>query len=68
MNWTCDQIESQLSDYLDGLLPSAEHAEFEKHVAQCAQCAPLLASVKSLVVGMHQMEQQEKDQVCDHKS
>ena len=59
MTWTCDQVEARLSDYLDGLLQAPDHAAFEEHVAQCAQCAPLLASVKSLVVGMHRMEQLE---------
>ena len=59
MTWTCDQVEAQLSDYLDGLLQAPEHKAFEEHVAQCAQCTPLLASVRSLVVGMHSMEQLE---------
>jgi Putative zinc-finger len=55
MSWTCDQIEMSLSDYLDGLLQGAERAEFDKHVAECAQCAPLLASVRSVVSEMHAM-------------
>ena len=52
MNWTCDQIEARLSDYLDGLLHGAEQAAFDEHVAECAQCAPLLASVRSMVSEM----------------
>ena len=59
MTWTCDQIEEQLSDYLEGLLPGPERAEFEAHVAKCAQCAPLLASVTQACLGMHRMEQVE---------
>jgi hypothetical protein len=59
MTWTCDQIEAQLSDYLEGLLQSTERETFDAHVAECVQCAPLLASVQSLVVGMHSMEQLE---------
>jgi hypothetical protein len=59
MTWTCDQVEARLSDYLDGLLQAPEHAAFDEHVAQCAQCAPLLASIRSLVAGMHSMEQLE---------
>ncbi len=59
MTWTCDQVEARLGDYLDGLLQAPDHKAFEEHVAECAQCAPLLASVKSLVVGMHKMEQLE---------
>jgi Putative zinc-finger len=59
MTWTCDQVEARLSDYLDGLLQAPDHAAFEAHVSDCAQCAPLLASVRGLVVGMHSMEQLE---------
>ncbi len=59
MTWTCDQVEARLSDYLDGLLQAPDHAAFEQHMAQCAHCAPLLASVNSLVAAMHQMEQLE---------
>lgn len=59
MNWTCDQAEARLSDYLDGLLAGPERAEFEAHASSCANCAPLLASVRSLVTGIHAMEEVE---------
>jgi Putative zinc-finger len=59
MTWTCDQVEARLSDYLDGLLQKPEQTAFNAHVAECAQCAPLLASVRNLVVEMHSMEQLE---------
>ena len=56
MTWTCDQLEARLSDYLDGLLNGPERGEFEAHANSCANCAPLLASVRSLVGEMHAME------------
>ncbi len=56
MNWTCDQTEARLSDYLDGLLEGAEHEALEAHSAECANCAPLLASVRSLVSELQAME------------
>jgi hypothetical protein len=56
-NWTCDQIESRLSDYLDGLLQKPERAAFDAHIASCADCGPLLASVSGLVGELHQMEE-----------
>jgi anti-sigma factor RsiW len=55
MNWTCDQIEARLSDYLDGLLTGPERAEYEAHAESCPECAPLLASVRSLVGELHAM-------------
>lgn len=56
MTWTCDLIEARLSDYLEGLLSGPERAEFEAHAKACADCAPLVASVRSLVGEMHAME------------
>ena len=57
MSWTCEQTETRLSDYLDGVLNPAESAEFSAHVPTCARCAPLVASVSELLTGLHVMEQ-----------
>lgn len=59
MTWTCDQIEAQLSDYLEGLLEAPEREAFEAHVKDCAECAPLVASVKSLMTELRSMEEME---------
>ena len=53
MNWTCEQIEARLSDYLDGVLEPAEQQAFAAHVRECAHCAPLVSSVQGLVSGLH---------------
>jgi len=45
MNWTCEQTELLLTDYLDGLLSAAEKHEFDAHVNTCARCTPLVSSV-----------------------
>jgi hypothetical protein len=59
MTWTCELVEARLSDYLDGLLAGPERTAFEAHVAACAECAPLLASVRGLVSEMHAMKEEE---------
>jgi anti-sigma-K factor RskA len=56
MTWTCDQIEARLSDYLEGLLPGPERAEFEAHTKTCAECAPLIEGVRSLMTHMQSTE------------
>jgi anti-sigma factor RsiW len=56
MTWTCEQIETRLSDYLDGLMPAAERLDFEAHANSCADCAPLLASVSDLLHNLHTLE------------
>jgi len=59
MTWTCDQIETQLSDYLEGLLQAPERAAFEAHVKDCPECAPLVAGVQSVMNELHSMEEVE---------
>jgi hypothetical protein len=59
MTWTCDQVEAHLSDYLEGLLQAPERAEFEAHMHKCAECAPLVESVRSLITEMQSVEQLE---------
>src|SRR5208282_4479717 len=59
MTWTCDQIEARLSDYLEGLLQAPERAAFEAHAEGCAECAPLVASVRGLVGELRAMEEVE---------
>src|SRR5579884_2368582 len=59
MNWTCEQTELRLSDYLDGLLHPEERHSFDAHVNGCPRCTPLVASVTHLVQDLHTMEEVE---------
>lgn len=59
MNWTCEQIELRLSDYLDGLLPPEDQRAFDAHVNSCARCTPLVSEVSRLVGNLRSMEQVE---------
>jgi len=56
MNWTCEQTEARLSDYLEGLLSPAEKHAFDLHVNACERCTPLVASVSSLLSDLHSMK------------
>ena len=49
MNWTCEQTEARLSDYLDGFLQPAEQAAFDLHVNACERCTPLVAGVSHVL-------------------
>jgi anti-sigma factor RsiW len=59
MNWTCEQTEARLSDYLDRVLLADELAAFDAHVGSCARCTPMVGSVSQLLSGLHSMEQVE---------
>jgi hypothetical protein len=52
MNWTCEQTELLLTDYLEGLLqPEQQHA-FDLHVNGCERCTPLVASVTHVIANL----------------
>ena len=59
MNWTCEQTELRLSDYLDGLFTAAELHEFNAHVDSCARCTPLVSSVRHALSSLHSLAQVE---------
>src|SRR5271167_1585330 len=60
MNWTCEQTEARLGDYLDGLLQPSERAALDAHLTRhCERCAPLVDSVAQLVGNLHGMEELE---------
>src|SRR5712671_3175062 len=59
MNWTCEQTEARLSDYLDGLLQPAEQSAFNLHVNTCERCAPLVAGVARTLGSLYALEQVE---------
>jgi anti-sigma factor RsiW len=56
MNWTCEQTEARLSDYLDGLLQPIEQSAFNLHVNTCERCAPLVAAVAHTLGGLYALE------------
>lgn len=57
MNWTCEQTETHVSDYLDGLLAPAEQTACYAHIHSCERCAPLIASVGHLLSNLHSLEE-----------
>jgi anti-sigma factor RsiW len=56
MNWTCEQTEARLSDYLDGLFEPAEQSAFNLHVNTCERCAPLVAAVAHTLGSLYALE------------
>ncbi len=59
MNWTHEQTEARLTDYLEGLLQPEEQLAFDAHVSSCAECAPLVAGVSHLLTDLHSMDEVE---------
>jgi anti-sigma factor RsiW len=57
VNWTCEQTELRLSDYLDGALNQGELRAFDEHVIGCERCTPLVAGVSHLLTNLHGIEE-----------
>lgn len=55
-NWSCEQTEAQICDYLDGTLASEARTQFESHAASCARCGSMLANVNGLVRNLRRLE------------
>ena len=43
----CDEVVELISDYLEGTLDVATHAEFEAHLALCDACAEYLRQMRT---------------------
>jgi len=56
MNWNCQEVETKLSEYLDGELAAADEAACAAHIAGCVHCSELVASVRGLVGAMHAID------------
>lgn len=57
MNWTCEQTELLLTDYLDGFLSAAEKHEFDAHVNSCPRCTPFVSSVTHALSSLRSLPQ-----------
>jgi anti-sigma factor RsiW len=56
-NWTHEETEARLTDYLEGLLQPEEQRAFDAHISSCAQCGALLGSVSHLLTDLHSMDE-----------
>ena len=46
---TCQQLIDFLMSYLDGELPAAQRAEFDRHMAACPSCLDYLKTYETTV-------------------
>lgn len=53
---TCREVIDFLMSYLDGDLPAASRAEFERHLAVCKSCVAYLESYRQTVALCHAVQ------------
>jgi anti-sigma factor RsiW len=46
---TCQDLAQLVTDYLDGAMPAAERAVFERHLAVCPACVRFVRQMKATV-------------------
>jgi len=46
---SCQEIVELVSDYLEGAMPTAEHARFEHHLAYCPGCAVYVEQISTTI-------------------
>lgn len=52
----CQQAVELVTDYLEGALPRAERARFEKHLGACPHCREYLAQMRVTIASMGRVE------------
>ncbi len=52
MKWDCDNVQSELSAYIDNELPPAERTLLEKHLGNCPRCQRQLEELQTLATGV----------------
>src|SRR5262245_12763954 len=45
-NLTCQQVEPQLAEYIEGILPAFERRNVDGHLPDCAACRVLIADMR----------------------
>ncbi len=47
--YPCAQFVEEVTDYLEGTLPRAEHARLERHLRRCGGCERYLAQIRTTI-------------------
>ena len=45
----CQQVVELVTDYLEGVLPAADHRRLEAHLADCPHCTEYLAQIRETI-------------------
>jgi anti-sigma factor RsiW len=57
----CVEVVELMTDYLEGLLPPADRARFEAHIAGCVHCTAYLAQMRMTLRMVRDIEPEELD-------
>ena len=46
---TCQELAELITDYLEGVLPAAQHALFDLHIAGCRDCTLYVEQMRATI-------------------
>lgn len=52
---SCKELTEVLTDYLEGVMPLADRARFEAHLAICDGCATYVAQMRQVIATVHEL-------------
>jgi anti-sigma factor RsiW len=47
---TCQELAELITDYLEGILPSAQHALFDLHISACPDCTLYVEQMRTTIL------------------
>ena len=56
---TCRELAEYLTDYLEGVLPPSHRVNFDRHIADCADCTLYIAQMRATIVATGQVRVEE---------
>jgi anti-sigma factor RsiW len=56
---TCRELVERVTDYLDGMLPPAQHAQLEQHLVLCLGCRHHLSQIHGTLRVLHALPVEE---------
>jgi predicted anti-sigma-YlaC factor YlaD len=57
----CREFVELVTDYIEGVLPEAERARMDEHLAGCAGCRGYLEDMRRLVGSLHEVHEPPPD-------
>ena len=52
---TCKELTEALTDYLEGVMPPADRARFEAHLAICDGCVTYVEHMRQVIATVHEL-------------
>jgi anti-sigma factor RsiW len=63
---TCKELTEALTDYLEGVMPPADRARFEAHLAICDGCVTYVDQMRQVIATVHELRPDHVEATAPH--